>query len=287
MPSEEEYLIHVAPSEPVKAKTYERLQSPIWTENKAKLIERYLYYFIWVTRHGTYIDAFAGPQRVSRKDMWAAKLVIENEPRWLRNFYLFESDPKKVDMLRQVRAEQAKVDKNQERTIKIFRGDCNVKLPKLLHDYPIKSSEATFCLLDQRTFECDWDTVVTLAHHKDDGYKIELFYFLASSWLHRGASKRKANKMSRWFGNAGWEKFLNLNQFERAETFRRRFTDELKYQYASAFPIHGKHNRRTMYWMIHATDHPAAPRLMYQAYRCALKTKETSEQLELLRKVVE
>ena len=29
----------------------------IWTENKAKLIERYLYYFVLVTKHGTYVEA--------------------------------------------------------------------------------------------------------------------------------------------------------------------------------------------------------------------------------------
>lgn len=37
------------------------IRRPIWTENKAKLIERYLYYFVLITRHGTYIDGFAGP----------------------------------------------------------------------------------------------------------------------------------------------------------------------------------------------------------------------------------
>ena len=34
----------------------------VWTENKAKLIERYLLYFVFITHHGTYIDGFAGPQ---------------------------------------------------------------------------------------------------------------------------------------------------------------------------------------------------------------------------------
>ena len=33
----------------------------IWTENKASLIARYLYYFVLVTKHGTYVDGFAGP----------------------------------------------------------------------------------------------------------------------------------------------------------------------------------------------------------------------------------
>ncbi len=49
-----------------------------WTENKAKLIERYLFYFVLVTKHGTYIDGFAGPQGVPQN--WAAQLVLETEP---------------------------------------------------------------------------------------------------------------------------------------------------------------------------------------------------------------
>ena len=28
------------------------LRNPIWTENKARLIERYLYYFVLITKHG-------------------------------------------------------------------------------------------------------------------------------------------------------------------------------------------------------------------------------------------
>ena len=38
-----------------------QLKRAIWTENKAQLIRRYLFLFGLVTRHGTYIDGFAGP----------------------------------------------------------------------------------------------------------------------------------------------------------------------------------------------------------------------------------
>ena len=67
-----------------------RIRRPIWTEHKAKLIERYLYFFVLVTRHGNYIDGFAGPQEPEKPDMWAAKLVLESEPRWLKRFFLFD-----------------------------------------------------------------------------------------------------------------------------------------------------------------------------------------------------
>jgi hypothetical protein len=33
------------------------LRHPIWSEHKARLIEKYLYFFVMVTKHGTYIDA--------------------------------------------------------------------------------------------------------------------------------------------------------------------------------------------------------------------------------------
>jgi hypothetical protein len=59
------------------------LRNPIWTENKVRLIERYLYYFVLITKHGTYIDGFAGPQYEDRPDAWAARLVLEIEPKWL------------------------------------------------------------------------------------------------------------------------------------------------------------------------------------------------------------
>lgn len=53
-----------------------RPRHPIWTENKARLIERYLRYFVMITKHGTYIDGFAGPQEPGQPEMWAAKLVM-------------------------------------------------------------------------------------------------------------------------------------------------------------------------------------------------------------------
>ncbi len=68
---------------------------PVWTENKAMLIQRYLLYFAYITKHGNYIDGFAGPQEPDRPEMWAARLVIESRPRWFRKFFLVEIDHKK------------------------------------------------------------------------------------------------------------------------------------------------------------------------------------------------
>lgn len=77
--------------------------SPIWTRNKAQLIERYLYYFVQITKHGTYIDGFAGPQRDDGgDDLWSAKLVLASRPPWLRHFHLFDSNRNQVRRLEAV-----------------------------------------------------------------------------------------------------------------------------------------------------------------------------------------
>src|SRR2546425_1819055 len=88
----------------------DQLRHPVWTENKAKLIERYLYYFVLVTKHGTYIDGFAGPQRANNPEIWAAKLVLESEPRRLRHFYLFDESAKQVRHLKALRKEQPAIN---------------------------------------------------------------------------------------------------------------------------------------------------------------------------------
>src|SRR5256885_12598705 len=96
----EEFLLELPPPAELKAAEKKfRERNPIWTECKAKLIERYLFYFVQITCHGTYIDAFAGPQEPDKPEMWSAKLVLESTPRWLRNFYLFESDRKQLTRL--------------------------------------------------------------------------------------------------------------------------------------------------------------------------------------------
>jgi hypothetical protein len=53
--------------------TFKALPHPIWTKNKAALIARYLRYFVFITKHGAYIDGFAGPQEPDKPEMWAAK----------------------------------------------------------------------------------------------------------------------------------------------------------------------------------------------------------------------
>ena len=112
--------------------------------------------------------------------MWSAKLVLESVPRWLRHFFLFEANGSQLQLLKEMISDQPPPDrekKEPKRQIVIHPGDFNQNIATVLANNPIRDKEATFCLLDQRTFECDWASVNTLATHKRGGNKIDCFTF--------------------------------------------------------------------------------------------------------------
>lgn len=269
------------PPESKREKEFKRLKYPIWTENKAKLIERYLYYFVLITKHGTYIDGFSGPQEPDKPEMWSAKLVLESKPRWFKNFYLFEKDPSQISKLKELKTEIINDHETKiKRNIKIYPGDFNELIPDVLANNPIKESEATFCLLDQRTFECHWNSLISVAGYKKSGFKIELFYFLAAAWLDRAiAGIRDEAILNNWWGNDGWHELKGMKNCKCAKLVASRIKNELNYKSVLPWPIFSRQDGgKVMYYMIHATDHPEAPSLMYRAYHKALLIQETPEQ---------
>lgn len=287
--TEERFLFDLPPAAKNGPKRKFRERNPIWTECKAKLIERYLYYFVLITRHGTYIDGFAGPQETERHEMWAAKLVLESTPRWLRHFHLFELAKTKIGMLENLRESQPARDKKEpKRDINIYSGDFNENIIRMLTANPIRDKEAAFCLLDQRTFECCWDSVKTVATHKNGGNKIELFYFFPEGWIDRSIAAikiQKNEKLTKWWGSVKWQELVERHGTERALFVAERFKREFGYKHVNPFAIYERKDRggRIMYYMIHASDHDEAPTLMNRAYGKALDIKEPPEQLEFLK----
>lgn len=265
---------------PFKPLSFKALQTPVWTENKAKLIERYLYYFVLITHHGNYIDGFAGPQEPDKPATWAAKLVLESKPQWLRKFFLCEQSRKGYDALASLKESQAAV---KGRSIGLYHGDFNESIGEILNSGSIKEKDASFCLLDQRTFECQWKTLESLASFTKDKFKIELFYFLGSGWLHRAISQQSDKTViDAWWGNKDWVALEKLPVSQLPDLFCRRFREELGYRHAVPWPIYERSDGgKVMYHMIHATDHEIAPALMDRSYRKVVYSKETPEQLQI------
>ena len=154
---------------------------------------------------------------------------------------------------------------------------------KLLRSAPFSQREAVFCLLDQRTFECHWATLEALAHHRTTGYKIELLYFLPVGWLGRALKNQQDRQVIRqWWGRDDEERLRQMHHSELRELVEQRFREELGYRSVKGRPIFATpQGGRTMYYLIHATDHPEAPLLMYRAYNHTTLPKETPEQLPL------
>jgi len=269
------------PKVPPQKKKYQWHQSAIWTDNKALLIRRYLSYFVYVTHHGSYIDGFAGPQ--DKAENWAAKQVLESEPKWLRHFFLCELRADSYAKLVKLCDEQPKVGKGKSaRTIEPRKGDFNNLVFEVIKSPFLTEKEAAFCLLDQRTFECHWSTVEILARHKKLGNKIELFYFLACAWFDRAMSRKRHAMLTLWWGNNGWTALKELSDIQRAQAICDRMTNQLAYKSVQPFAIYKRGNTgRVMYYMIHATDHPLAPTLMVRAYNRAVSPLEPPKQIEM------
>src|SRR5579884_3165676 len=261
--------------------TFSAQRRPLWTENKAKLIERYLFYFVLVTKHGAYIDGFAAQQDPENAESWACKLVLESQPQLLREFWLCDLSDSGCQALRSM-ASQVPSPKN--RRVHVVQGDFNQTVDHVLGNCSITEKTAAFCLLDQRTFECHWSTVAKLASFKKEGPKIELFYFFPTGWLDRSIAGTTKNfdQLSLWWGRPDWADLRNLKGRKRSVLVADRFKSELGYVHAYPWPIYDRGSGgRVMYEMIHATDHTAAPKLMYRAYRTATRAPEPVEQLEL------
>jgi len=242
---------------------------------------------VYVAKHGTYIDGFAGPQDPEQLDSWAAKRVLESQvrPKRLHNFFLFDAKRVQISRLRQMRDRLPPLPPPLRRRVEITRGDFNEAVVNFLKkgDIPI---EPTFCLLDQRTFECRWSTVEALAGYKPEGTKIELFYFLPIGWLDRAFSATTKDdslaSIAAWWGRDDWRSLENMSNRDRAQLFTERFL-ELGYADVKPWPIYSDAgSTRVMYYMVHATDHSEAPRLMRRAYeRVGLGAPSTELQLEI------
>lgn len=246
---------------------------PLWTQAKAQLIARYMRLFVQVTKHGTYVDGFAGPQK--DEDNWSARLVLEVEPKWLRHFYLCDLSAEQIAHLHALRAVHS------DRDVRVFEGDFNARVDEMLD--PITSREASFCLLDQRTFECQWSSVQKVAAHKPSGHKIEIFYFLANFWLDRAlagiATEEGRARAEAWWGRTDWAQLRGMPFFERANLMSGRFKKELGYTFVRPWAIYDRrHGTRVMYYMIHASDHPEAPAFMARAYNLAVRPVSHAEQ---------
>jgi hypothetical protein len=83
----EPYLFDLLPAGSSQPKL-KSISVPLWTEQKARLIAEHVRLFTIVTKHGGYIDGFAGPQTGQRCASWAASEVVRIQPPLIRHLFL-------------------------------------------------------------------------------------------------------------------------------------------------------------------------------------------------------
>lgn len=205
---------------------------------------------------------------------------MELQPPWMRTFYLCEKNRTSYDLLVEMVKAQPEV---KGRKIKCHHGNFNEWVNSVLGAGSINDNTATFVLLDQHSTECSWKTVEKLATHKSGETKIELFYFFPSGWIHRAIAGTKSNSaLDEWWGDDGWTALMSTRQSDAARLALDRI-QSLGYRDVKSWPICARKEGqgRTMYHMIHATDHLEAPKLMYRAYKNLVGGIAEQEQIPL------
>lgn len=164
---------------------------PIHSNVKSKLISEYIAKYQMVTHGGLFIDGFSAPQSRSHPEAWTARRVLELEPKWIRCFWLCDLEATGLDQLAKLKA--AHHLKPKSRSVFVMRGDFNQTIDLILKSPKLRRKTPTFALLDQRTAECHWRTVEKIAA-RSSGLKIEILYFLGTSWLHRSLAATSTDK---------------------------------------------------------------------------------------------
>ncbi len=250
--------------------------APAQTDAKSRLIAEYISRFQLVTRGGLYIDGFAAPQSRNHPEAWTARRVLEISPPRLRTFWLCDNDPGGIEQLRQLRDSHS--GKPPVRRVYVLEGDFNARVEDIVRSGRIKRRTAVFALLDQRNTECHWSTVKRLAEFKGRT-RIELLYFLGIGWLLRSLTQSRTPEriaqIDQWWGGSGWNNLKGRTQLEITVEVASRFQKELGYRYSNAWPIFLKEDgRKKAFVLIHATDHPEAPKLMRRAYQAIYGERE-------------
>lgn len=248
-----------------------------WTLEKLKVLELYLKQYRRVAGNGTYIDGFAGQGSVAvtgRITDAKGSVRIALEAGAFKELWLFEIQPALMADL--------KTNLNYHyppkklRRVRLFEGDFNARIADLLDREVIPRAKPCFAFLDPNSTQLDWATVERLARFKEPASppktcKIELWVLFNSHQAFGRLVDRKgrpgyaaspeAATLDRVMGSreVWWplfERGAHINAYARR--YAERLREDLGYGFAVPQLIKDPATGRPQYFMIHASDHPAA-----------------------------
>lgn len=249
-----------------------------WTAHKLDILELYLKQYRRVAGGGTYVDGFAG----------TGQILVDGKPRPGSAMLAAQSGAFKALLLYEKPRNAARLKKRLGENLKprvasrctVRPGDCNAEIAGDLDAGVVAQERPCFAFLDPNGTELAWSTLVKLATWKTDiappeRCKVELWILLNTHQvLARLMPKKKppsVDVMDRWFGerDAWWDLYQDRSPLP---LFAQRYADRLQgLGYGAAVPrlISDPKTKRPVYYMVHASDHPAAHSFMSWSSRTA------------------
>lgn len=256
-----------------------------WTRGKLDILRRYLDAFTTASKSTSeriYIDTFAGdPNNRDRltgdtiEGSARIALSINNPP--FTHIRLFEKENKARKL------ESTLCKDFPGRNLKVYGGDCNVRLPEALSELKEINRTPTFAFVDPNGKEAKWSTLEALAHFRPARLtKTELFLLFAAPMFMRllrvdGTPVRPQDteEITALFGMEGWQAIYNARLKELIEPgqardeylnlMRWRLETTLGYKWTHPLEVRNE-SGHIIYFMIFATDHEAGDRIMSDLY---------------------
>lgn len=270
-----------------------------WTQDKLEVLRLYLRMFWKVAGNGTYIDTCAGDgQALIRGVTQPGSVALAMSAGTFKQLHFFEKE-EMIDRLRFFLDYTYPVKlRNKAR---VHPGDVNVELPKLLASGVIPRDKSCFAFVDPDSTEVDWATIAALAGYKIFDPSTKPILCKVEMWIlvNTGHALRRlwpsdrskyplpppdsAKTLDRVMGARGaWVDLYKAG--ESSTQLAYRYTDRLRsefgYQYTVAHPIRrGSSRSGIQYFMVHATDHPAA--VDFMTWAAKTPTEKIAREAEL------
>jgi len=266
-----------------------------WTIEKLQVLRLYLKMYRQVAGGGSYVDGFAGEGLVrikNKSEHSEGSALIALRSTAFKQLFLYER-PRVAEKLTAYltgNCTAREVDR-----CRVLGGDFNALIREDMTSELIPRERPCFAFLDPNSTQLDWTTIEAMSQYKTfvpnpdkpkrpHQCKVELWILLNThqALLRLRERTRKAGyetspsalTMDRVMGGRdAWEQYLDEPQRGPAflvHLFERSLSDRLGYRAARSHVILDPESHRPQYYMVHASDHPAAFSFMRFAHRAAV-----------------
>jgi three-Cys-motif partner protein len=266
-----------------------------WTIEKLQVLRLYLKMYRQVAGGGSYIDGFAGEGLVRVKDkseQSEGSALIALRSTAFKQLFLYER-PRVAAKLRNHLADNCTAREIER--CRIRGGDFNELVREDMADDLIPREKPCFAFLDPNSTQLDWVTIEALSQYKSfvpnpdrpkhpHQCKVELWVLLNTHQALLRLRERtrrpgyetspSALTMDRVMGGReAWQAYLeeaHRGPAYLAWLFERNLCERLGYRAARSLLILDPKSHRPQYYMVHASDHPAAFSFMRFAHRAGV-----------------